>query len=109
MRVAFCSHCGQKLPEDANFCTACGFRTRHGAEAGVTVPMEDWRETFSKIGLEIEKAFQTAGKEIEKAVKTVREDWADSRGKQSVVCKDCGAKNSASAVFCTGCGKKLKD
>lgn len=65
--MVFCSNCGEKLPEDANFCTKCGFRTKLGVEAGVLPPTEDWREAFSKMGVEMEKAFQTAAKEIQKS------------------------------------------
>ena len=105
--MVFCSNCGEKLPEDANFCTKCGFRTRRGVEAGVPPPTEDWREAFSKMGVEMEKAFQTAAKEIQKALKNVREDIKEPRGRQLVVCKSCGEKNSSNASFCTKCGEKL--
>jgi ribosomal protein L40E len=105
--MVFCSNCGEKLPEDANFCTKCGFRTRRGVEAGVSAPTEDWREAFSKMGVEMEKAFQTAAKEIQKALKNVREDVRESRGRQLVVCKNCGEKSPSNASFCTKCGEKL--
>ena len=105
--MIFCSNCGEKLPEDSNFCTKCGFKTRRGVEAGVSAPTEDWREAFSKMGVEMEKAFQTAAKEIQKALKNVREDARESRGGQLVVCKSCGEKNPSSASFCTKCGEKL--
>jgi len=106
--MVFCSNCGEKLPDDANFCTKCGFRTKHGVEAGVSVPAEDLREAFSKMGVELEKAFQTARNEIQKAVKNVREDYRDSRRGQSVTCESCGEKSPSTAVFCTKCGEKLE-
>ena len=106
--MVFCSNCGEKLPEDANFCTKCGFRTKLGVEAGVPPPTEDWREAFSKMGVEMEKAFQTAAKEIQKAPKNVREDIRESRNRQLTVCKSCGEKSPANAIFCTKCGKKLE-
>jgi len=106
--MVFCSSCGEKLADDANFCTKCGFRTKHGVEAGVSAPVEDWREAFSKMGVEMEKAFQTAAKEIQKAVKTVREDFKESRRGQPVICKSCGEKSPANAAFCTKCGEKLE-
>ncbi len=105
--MVFCSHCGEKLHDDANFCTKCGFRTKHGIEAGVFVPTEDLREAFSKMGVELQKAFQTAAIEIQKAVKNVREDVTDSKKGQSVACKSCGEKSPAGAVYCTKCGQKL--
>ena len=106
--MVFCSNCGEKLPDDANFCTKCGSRTKHGVEAGVSVPTEDLREAFSKMGVELEKAFQTARNEIQKAVKNVREDYRESRGGQSVTCESCGEKSPSNAVFCTRCGEKLE-
>jgi uncharacterized membrane protein YvbJ len=105
--MVFCSNCGQKLPEDANFCTKCGSRTKLGAKAGVSAPTEDWREAFSRMGVEMEKAFQTAAKEIQKALKNVKEDLKDTKNKQPVVCKNCGNKNLHGSSFCTKCGQKL--
>ena len=105
--MAFCTHCGEKLPDDANFCTKCGFRTKQGIEAHVPLPTEDWREAFSKMGIEMEKAFQTAAKEIQKAFKTAREDLKEPKNRQAVICKNCGKKNTADASFCTECGEKL--
>jgi len=106
--MAFCSNCGEKLPDDVNFCTKCGYRTKHGMEAGVSAPVEDWREAFSKMGVEMEKAFQTAAKEIQKALKTVKEDFKEARRGQPVICKSCGEKSSANATYCTKCGQKLE-
>lgn len=60
------------------------------------------------MGVEMEKAFQTAAKEIQKALKTVREDVRESRSRQPVICKSCGEKNPINASFCTKCGKKLE-
>jgi ribosomal protein L40E len=77
-------------------------------EAGVSVPTQDLREAFSKMGVELEKAFQTAAKEIQKAVKNVREDYRESRRGQPVTCKSCGEKSPPNAVFCTKCGEKLE-
>ena len=106
--MVFCSNCGEKLPDDANFCTKCGFKTRHGAEAGVSVPTEDVREAFSRMGVELEKAFQTAAKEIQKAVRNVKEEHREARRGQPVVCKSCGEKSPPNAVFCTKCGEKIE-
>lgn len=105
--MVFCTHCGQELPDDSNFCTKCGYRTKRAVEAGVSAPVEDWREAFSKMGVEMEKAFQIAAKEIQKALKTVREEAKEPKAKNTVTCKECGEKNLTDAVFCTKCGQKL--
>jgi ribosomal protein L40E len=106
--MVFCTHCGEKLPDEANFCTKCGFRTKHGVETNSPFPTEEWREAFSKIGVEMEKAFQTAAKEVQKAFKTVREDFKEPKTKQTVICKSCSQKNPTDASFCTKCGQKLE-
>ena len=106
--MVFCYHCGEKIPDDANFCTKCGFRTKHGSETGAPLPTEDLKEAFSKMGVELEKAFQTAAKEIQKAVQNVRVDLKDSRSGQPVTCQSCGETSPVGAVFCTKCGEKLE-
>lgn len=106
--MSYCSKCGEKLPEDANFCFKCGVRTTKGAEAGVSTPLEELREAFSRMEQEMEKAFSVAAKEMEKAFKTARENIQRSIRKELVVCPHCGEKNSSDANFCYRCGKKLK-
>jgi ribosomal protein L40E len=105
--MVFCSHCGQKLSDEAYFCTKCGLRTKLGIEAGVYAPTEDWREPFSRMGLEMEKAFQTAAKEIQKALKTVKIDIKEAKSRPPIPCKSCGEKSPADSSFCTKCGQKL--
>lgn len=103
----FCSKCGEKLAEDAYFCTKCGARIRKGVEAGISVPTEELREAFFKIGQELEKAFSTAAKEIQEAFKTTREEIHESTGRETVVCVHCGERNFHDAAFCHMCGKEL--
>jgi len=105
--MVFCLKCGKELPEDACFCPSCGVRTQKGVEAGVSVPVEELRVAFAKIGQEMEKAFRTAAKEIEAAFKTVREDVRESKVRATVVCSECGQKNSGDASYCFNCGKRL--
>jgi uncharacterized membrane protein YvbJ len=107
MVMAFCSKCGKKLAEDANFCPNCGARTQKGSEAGASYSAEEMRETFAKMGEEMEKAFRTAAKEIEEAFKTARENIRQSTSKESLECSNCGTKNPAGSSFCYKCGKKL--
>jgi uncharacterized membrane protein YvbJ len=106
--MEYCSNCGKKLPEDAYFCLHCGVRTRAGREAGVSMSTEEWKETFARVGQELEKAFSIAGKEIEKAFKTARENVRQSTKAKTIVCSNCGATNTNEAAFCFKCGKKLE-
>lgn len=106
--MRFCSKCGEKLPEDAYFCPRCGARTRKGIEAGVTTPLNELGEAFSRAGQELEKAFSRAAVEIREAFRTARKNVRESTGRE-VVCKSCEEKNSVDAVFCYSCGEKLHE
>lgn len=77
-----------------------------GAEAGA--PAEELRETFSKIGQEVEKAFSVAAKEIHEAFKTTGENIRRSTGKEPTVCPHCGEKNASDAKYCYKCGEKIQ-
>jgi len=103
----FCSRCGGELPENAYFCPKCGVRTAKGKEENVPIPWQDWRDTFSEVGEEIEKAFSAAAREIEKAFETAREEIKKATSKEPVVCPSCGEKSPAGAQFCHKCGGKL--
>jgi len=105
--MGYCTKCGQKLPDDAFFCTHCGARTKAGAEAGATTSTEEFREAMAKMGQELEKAFSTAAKEIQEAFKTARENARHSTGKGAILCQSCDSKNPNDASFCSSCGKKL--
>lgn len=107
MLMVFCSSCGKELPEGAYFCPKCGVKTSKGAEAGISSPVEDLKDAFSKMGEEIEKAFTIAGRELDKAFKRAREEIREATTRKPVVCSHCGEKNSAGARFCYKCGKKL--
>ena len=107
--MVFCSKCGEELPGKAYFCLNCGVRTRQGVEAGVSAPwMEELKESFHKMGQEIDKAFSIVGMEMEKAVKTAREKIQDSKKKKQLVCQNCEEGNPTDAKFCYNCGKDLK-
>jgi ribosomal protein L40E len=105
--MAFCSKCGEKVPEEAYFCPKCGFRTRKGVEAGVATPVEDMREAFARMEKELEKAFTTTSKEVQKAFKTATDSVKEKGFSRQVVCTSCGEKNQRDATFCHKCGKKI--
>ncbi|MBM5805251.1 MAG: zinc-ribbon domain-containing protein [Candidatus Verstraetearchaeota archaeon] len=105
--MGFCTRCGRQLPEEAYFCPYCGVRTIKGVEAGVSIPVDEWKEAFHKAGQEMEKAFQIAAKEMEAAFKTTRANIRESANRRTVVCPQCGEKNLKDVSFCHNCGKKL--
>jgi predicted amidophosphoribosyltransferase len=104
----FCSKCGEKVGETANFCPKCGARTIKATEAGVVTPKEELKEAFSKMGEEIEKAFSIAAKEIKEAFKTAREEIREAISPEPIACSYCREKNMAGSQFCYKCGKKLE-
>lgn len=106
--MAYCSNCGEKLPKDALFCPNCGIKTLKGSETNAPAPSDEMREAFTKMGIELEKAFNIAAKEIHTAFQTARENIQKSVNKEPVTCANCGEKNPGDAVYCFKCGKKLK-
>ena len=108
MFMAYCSNCGEKLPEDALFCPKCGTRTLKGKEANAPTPTDDLKDALTKMSRELDKAFSVAAKEINAAFQTASENIQKSFQKEKIVCPNCGEKNPSNAVFCYSCGKKIK-
>ncbi len=98
--MVFCANCGEKLPEEANFCLKCGYRTSRGDEAGVSYPV-NW-------GKEAERALSVASQELEKAFETVGTSLQKTVARETVVCPQCGEKNPAGSRFCYKCGRDLR-
>lgn len=106
--MAYCSNCGEKIPEDALFCPKCGTKTMKGVETNVPGPSDELKAAFAKMSRELEKAFSVAAKEINAAFQTASESVQKSLRKEQVVCSSCGEKNPSNTVFCYKCGKKIK-
>jgi len=97
--MVFCSGCGEELPETAYFCLKCGVRTIKGIDADIAPPW-NWEQ-------QVEKALSKVGKEMEKAFETVRESIQKSIKREPVLCSNCGEKGLSSAKFCYKCGTKF--
>jgi ribosomal protein L32 len=106
--MVFCTQCGEELSENANFCPKCGTRTGKGKVANVPLPREDWGGAFAQVGEELNKAFSVASKEIEKAFTIAKEEIRKATTRELIVCPSCGEKNTANALFCNKCGKKIQ-
>jgi uncharacterized membrane protein YvbJ len=105
--MAYCSNCGEKLPENALFCTKCGAKTAQAAQANAANPSDEIRDAFNRMSVEMEKAFTIATKELQAAFQTARANIQKSMNKEPIVCPNCGEKNSADAYYCVKCGKSL--
>jgi predicted amidophosphoribosyltransferase len=106
--MAYCSNCGEKLPDTALFCPKCGTRTVKGVETNVPGPSDELKAAFSKMSVELEKAFSVAVKEINAAFQTANANIQRSIKKEKIVCPNCGEKNPNNSVFCYKCGRKIK-
>jgi ribosomal protein L40E len=104
--VAYCSNCGNKLPEDALFCPKCGTKTASSG-ASTATPSEEMREAFVRMSQEMEKAFNIAAKEVQEAFQIARNNIQKTINKEPVICQNCGEKNPATATYCFKCGKSL--
>jgi len=106
--LVYCSSCGEKIAEDANFCSKCGTKTPKGKSANVLYPTERLTDAFYSVGLELEKAFRLAARETDAAIRRARENMqVKPKEHQTVACSNCGSKNPSDAVFCTSCGTKV--
>jgi predicted amidophosphoribosyltransferase len=106
----FCSHCGNAIPDDVNFCPKCGVRTVKGVEQNVPLPGQgNWEERFEStvetIGEELEKAFSTARRQLEQAYHRTKESMRKTS--DTVNCPNCGETNQNDTNYCYRCGTKL--
>jgi uncharacterized membrane protein YvbJ len=106
--MAYCSNCGEELPDAALFCPKCGTKTVKGVETNVPGPSDELKAAFTKMSVELEKAFSVAIKEINAAFQAANENIQRSLKKENIVCPNCGEKNPNNSVFCYKCGKKIK-
>lgn len=106
--MPYCSNCGEKLSDDAYFCSRCGTKTALGVQANATSSSDEMKQAFSRMSVEIEKAFTAAAKEIQAAFQTARTNVQKSTQKEEIVCSNCGTKNSGSSTYCYNCGNKLE-
>jgi uncharacterized membrane protein YvbJ len=106
--MVYCTNCGEKLSREAFFCPKCGTKAPKGLDENVQSPSDELRESFAKMGVELEKAFNIAAKEIHDAFQTARTNIQQSMYKEPIVCPNCGEKNMSNAAFCSKCGKKLE-
>ncbi len=105
--MVYCHNCGEKLPENALFCTKCGNKVIQGVQGSAATPSDEVRDAFNRMSAEMEKAFNVAAKELQGAFQTARSNIQKTIYKEPIMCPNCGEKNLASATFCTKCGQSL--
>ena len=106
--MVYCTNCGEKTADDANFCSKCGAKTAKGKASKVLYPSDQFTDAFYSVGVELERAFTIAAQEthaaIQRATGNVQQKPADQ---QAVVCPKCGSKNAVGSVFCVNCGSRI--
>ncbi|MCW3981658.1 MAG: zinc ribbon domain-containing protein [Candidatus Bathyarchaeota archaeon] len=103
----YCSQCGKELSGDAYFCPKCGAKTREGEKAGISTPWKDMKESFYRLGEELEKAFTVAGTEMEKAFQKARDRVREATRSEPALCPHCKAENSRDGRYCYKCGQEM--
>lgn len=112
-KMVYCSNCGEKIDDNAYFCPKCGTKTPAGKASNASYPVDELRDAFNKVGIELERAFNMAARETQAAFRKASENiqqkksskYADTQG--ATVCTSCGANNVSGAVFCQSCGTKV--
>ncbi len=105
--LVYCSNCGAQIADDAYFCPKCGTKTETGKAAKAPYPADELRDAFYQVGIELERAFNTAARETHSAIKKARENWQKSAPGQPVTCPKCATKNPEGSIFCHNCGTRL--
>ena len=106
--VVYCSNCGEKISDEANFCPKCGTKTPKGKAANAAYPADELRDALHTVGIELEKALNMAARETQAAFQKVREDLKQKPAKQQIAfCPKCGSKNPYGAIFCCNCGGRI--
>jgi uncharacterized membrane protein YvbJ len=114
--MVYCSHCGNQLADDANFCPRCGTKTALGKTSKVSYPSDEIQDAFYRVGTELERAFTLAAHEthaaLKKASDNIQQKTSSAQASQTaqegaITCPHCGAKNVAGAIFCHNCGKRI--
>ena len=106
--MAYCTHCGEKIADDANFCPKCGVKTLKGKAANAVYPTDQLTDAFYNVGVELEKAFNLAARETHAAIQKAREDFRQKpTQRQTVACPKCNSKNASGAIFCVNCGARI--
>jgi ribosomal protein L40E len=136
--MTFCTNCGENLPKEANFCPKCGWKAQLGVDSNVHSASDEFRESMTKMSIELEKAFNVAAKEIQKAFQTAKNNIQEATTTnkeptttnkeptttnkepmttnkeptttniEPTICPNCGEKNHPEAIYCSKCGNKLK-
>ncbi|MGD0645748.1 MAG: zinc-ribbon domain-containing protein [Candidatus Bathyarchaeia archaeon] len=106
--MVYCSNCGEKISDDANFCPKCGAKTEKGKAGKAAYPSDELRDAFYNVGIELERAFTIAAHETHAAIQRARDNMQQkSAAQETVVCPKCGRKNPKGSIFCHYCGSKI--
>lgn len=117
--MVFCSRCGTKNENFANYCYYCGSRIIRSGPDEFDKRISEFADEVGQVAEEfgkkaevvakniyedVRKTGKRISKKVEKKTREIREDL----GLIDKVCKECNTKNEGTAKFCRNCGKKLK-
>jgi len=106
--LVYCTNCGEKIADEANFCPRCGTKTLKGRAANVAYPSDELREAFYRVGTELDRAFKLAAHETQAAIQRATGGAQQKANQQGpVACPKCGVKNAYGSVFCCNCGSRM--
>lgn len=97
-KMVYCSDCGKKNDNDAQYCTKCG---------NYIAQSSSLEKNIEKAAEEFGKKAEEFGKHLEKRARKFAKSMEESFGSPSKNCIACGTKLEKYAKFCWKCGKKI--
>ena len=95
--MLYCSKCGKKNDDDAQYCTKCG--NYIAKSSSIEKDVERWAEDFGKKAEDFGKRIEKKAKELTQT----EEEKAQSKPKQ---CSECKTELKYDSRYCWKCGNE---
>ena len=96
--MPYCSECGKKNDDDAQYCTKCG---------NYIAASSDFEKDVDKFAEEFGRKAEQFGKRIEKKAKEFAKTVEENTTSKTKDCPDCKEELDNDAKFCWKCGKEI--